>query len=74
MNFIGKIKKFSNILNKSAPFLNIVYSQFAIILLCSFIGYLLDGWLLTDFVFSLIGLLIGLIFSFYYLAKVIWNK
>ena len=74
MNLIGKIKKISNTLNKSAPYLNIVYSQVAIILLFSFIGYLLDRWLVSGFIFSLIGLFLGLFFSFYYLAKVIWNK
>lgn len=71
---IEQIKKISIIISKSAPNLNIVYSQASAIFIFFIIGYFLDKWLSTEITFSLIGLIIGLIFSFYLLAKTIWNK
>ncbi len=71
---IEKIKKFSSIVSKSAPHLNIVYNQASSIFLASLIGYFIDIWLSTDFIFTLFGLITGLVISFYILAKTIWNK
>ena len=71
---IEKIKKFSSNISKSAPYLNVVYTQASSIFLFSLLGYVFDLWLSTDFIFTLIGLIIGLVFSFYILAKTIWNK
>jgi len=71
---IEKIKKISIIISKSAPYLNIVYSQASAVIIFSIIGYFLDLWFSTEIIFTLIGLIIGLGFSLYLLAKTIWNK
>ena len=71
---IEKIKKISIIISKSAPYLNIVYSQASAVIIFPIIGYFLDVWFSTEIIFTLIGLIIGLGFSLYLLAKTIWNK
>jgi len=64
-------KEINSAFVKAGPYLNIGYFFIGAIILFGYIGYKLDQWLQTGFVFLLSGLLLSLVLGFYNLFKVL---
>ncbi len=64
-------KRISQMLIKSAPFISMVYFQFAAILICGGIGFFLDDWRNSFPFFFTVGLGIGIIIGLYNMGRII---
>ena len=64
-------KEINSAFTKAGPYLNIGYFLLGAIILFGYIGYKIDKWLQTDFVFLLSGLLLALALGFYNMFKVL---
>lgn len=58
-------------LRRIGVYLELVYTFPAIILVGAALGYLLDWWLGTSPILILIGFVVGIVGSFYYLIKML---
>lgn len=67
----SKQKDINSAYAKAGPYLNIAYFFMAAMLLFGYIGYKIDQWARTGFLFVLSGLFLALGLGFYNMYKVI---
>jgi len=64
-------KKINSAFVKAGPYLNIGYFFIGGMILFGYVGYKMDQWLQTKFIFLLIGLFTALALGFYNMYKVL---
>jgi F0F1-type ATP synthase assembly protein I len=67
----SKQKEINSAFAKAGPYLNIGYFLMAAMILFGYIGYKIDQWARTGFLFLLCGLFLALGLSFYNMYKVL---
>ena len=66
--------RFSEILRKSGPYLNLGFSLAVPIILGAVLGHWLDGRLQTGPALTLVGCILGMVVGFYHFLKVALRK
>ena len=72
--FARSLRYFQDTVRRSGPAAVASYALIGAIILFGGIGYALDAWRGTSPWYLLGGLLLGLLVSFYELAKTVWRK